>query len=98
VLIPRDKEIISRFMESVAQFERIVNDSDFIKLERLSEEDIIGTTSKQGLLEQYLVFQERGNTMQDIALGGEEVRIGNKGFVCIRPIPMICLGISRNPL
>jgi hypothetical protein len=45
-------------MESVAQFERIVNDSDFIKLERLSE-DIIGTTSKQGLLEQYLSLSER---------------------------------------
>jgi hypothetical protein len=70
-----------------------VNDSDFIKLERLSEEDIIGTTSKQGLLEQYLsLSREEGTPMQDIALGGEEVRIGNKGFVCIRcPIPMICL-------
>jgi hypothetical protein len=37
-------------------------------MERLSEEDIIGTTSKQGLLEQ--LFQEEGTPMQDIALGG----------------------------
>jgi hypothetical protein len=71
VLIPklRDKEILSRFMESVAQFERIVNDSDFIKLERLSEEDIIGTTSKQGLLEQYLSLSERGNTNAGYCFG-----------------------------
>ncbi len=82
VLIPkeiRDKEAIHRFMEAVAQFERIVNDSGFIKLQRLTEEDIIGADGKQGLLEQYLTLsRDAGTPMQDIALGGEEVRIGNK--------------------
>ena len=81
-LIPkeiRDKEAIHRFMEAVAQFERIINDSGLIKLQRLSEEDIIGVEGKQGLLEQYLTLsREAGTPMQDIALGGEEVRIGNK--------------------
>lgn len=81
-LIPkeiRNKETISRFMEAVAQFERIVNDSGFISLERLTKEDIIGTDQKQGLLEQYLTLsKEQGTPMQDIALGTEEVRIGNK--------------------
>ena len=81
-LIPkeiRDKEAIHRFMEAVAQFERIVNDSGFVKLQRMSEEDIIGAEGKQGLLEQYLTLsREAGTPMQDIALGGEEVRIGNK--------------------
>ncbi|TEB41037.1 conjugal transfer protein TraG, partial [Flavobacterium circumlabens] len=75
----RDKETIHRFMETVAQFERIVNDSGFIKLQRLTEEEIIGTDYKQGLLEQYLtLLREAGTPMQDIAIGGEEVRIGNK--------------------
>lgn len=82
VLIPkeiRDKEAIHRFMEAVAQFERIVNDSGFIMLQRLTEEDIIGADGKQGLLEQYLTLsRDAGTPMQDIALGGEEVRIGNK--------------------
>lgn len=82
ILIPkeiRDKEVIHRFMESVAQFERIVNDSGFIRLEQLSEKDIIGDDGKQGLLEQYLTLSnQEGTPMQDIALGGEEVRIGNK--------------------
>ncbi|MDX6187801.1 TraG family conjugative transposon ATPase [Flavobacterium sp. Fl-318] len=81
-LIPkeiRDKEAIHRFMEAVAQFERIINDCGFVKLQRLSEEDIIGVEGKQGLLEQYLTLsREAGTPMQDIALGGEEVRIGNK--------------------
>ena len=81
-LIPkeiRNKETIHRFMEAVAQFERIVNDSGFITLQRLTEDEIIGTDEKQGLLEQYLTLsRESGTPMQDIALGTEEVRIGNK--------------------
>lgn len=81
-LIPkeiRNKETIHRFMEAVAQFERIVNDSGFVSLQRLTEEDIIGTDNTQGLLEQYLTLSKGAATpMQDIALGNEEVRIGNK--------------------
>ncbi|WP_313380465.1 TraG family conjugative transposon ATPase [Proteiniphilum saccharofermentans] len=81
VLIPkeiRDKETVRRFMEAVAQFERIVNDSGFVKMERLTEDDIIGTRDKQGLFEQYLTLsREAGTPMQDIVLGSEEVRIGN---------------------
>ncbi|PWN64161.1 TraG family conjugative transposon ATPase [Chryseobacterium viscerum] len=81
ILVPkeiRDKENISRLMESVSQFERIVNDSGLIKLERLSEEDIIGTKDKQGLLEQYFTLSRQvGTSLQDIALGAEEMRIGN---------------------
>ncbi len=82
VLVPkeiRDKETVRRFMEAVAQFERIINDSGFVKLERLTEDDIIGTGDTQGLLEQYLTLsREAGTPMQDIALGSEDVRIGNK--------------------
>lgn len=81
-LIPkeiRDKETIHRFMEAVAQFERILNDSGFVKLIRLNEEEIIGTDEKQGLLEQYFTLSKEVSTpMQDIALGPEEVHIGNK--------------------
>ncbi|CAD0002283.1 TraG family conjugative transposon ATPase [Flavobacterium salmonis] len=81
-LIPkeiRDKETIHRFMEAVSQFERILNDSGFVKLTRLSEEEIVGTDEKQGLLEQYFTLsRESGTPMQDIVLGTEEVRIGNK--------------------
>lgn len=82
VLIPkeiRDKEVIHHFMEAVAQFERIVNDSTLVHLRRLDEEEIIGTNEKQGLLEQYFTLStEKATSMQDIALAAEEVRIGNK--------------------
>nr|WP_315155643.1 TraG family conjugative transposon ATPase [uncultured Flavobacterium sp.] len=88
-LIPkeiRDKETIHHFMEAVAQFERILNDSGFIKLTRLSEIEIIGTDEKQGLLDQYFTLsREVGTPMQDIALGSEEVRIGNKR-ICLHTL------------
>lgn len=81
-LIPkesRDKEAVHQFMEAVAQFERIVNDSGLVKMVRLTEEDIVGTDEKQGLLEQYLTLSTNDDEpLQDIALGSEEVRIGNK--------------------
>ncbi|PAM94633.1 conjugal transfer protein TraG [Flavobacterium sp. IR1] len=81
-LIPkeiRDKETIHRFMEAVAQFERIINDCGFVKISRMSEDDIIGSEDRQGLLEQYLTLsRETGTPLQDIALGSEEVRVGNK--------------------
>jgi conjugation system TraG family ATPase len=88
-LIPkeiRDKETIQRFMEAVAQFERIVNDSGFIRLERLEEEDIIGSDEKKGILEQYLTLSTReGTPMQDLALAAEELRVGNNR-VCVHTL------------
>lgn len=81
-LIPKEiknKEVIRQFMEAVTQFERIVNDSGLVKLDRLTEGDILGTAERQGLLEQYLTLSKESYTpMQDIAIGAEEVRVGNK--------------------
>ncbi|HZW78619.1 MAG TPA: TraG family conjugative transposon ATPase, partial [Flavobacteriaceae bacterium] len=81
-LIPkeiRNKETVHRFMEAVEQFERIINDSGLVQLERLTEDGITGTKETQGLLEQYLTLsRDAGTPMQDIALGAEEMRIGNK--------------------
>ncbi|MBL7706782.1 MAG: TraG family conjugative transposon ATPase [Taibaiella sp.] len=82
VLIPteiRDRETIHLFMEAVAQFERIINDSGFVRLRRLDEADILGTEDNHGLLEQYLTLSSTpGTPMEDIAIGAEEVRVGNK--------------------
>ncbi len=89
VLIPkemRDKEVTRRFMEAVAQFERIINDSGLVKLERLTEEDIVGSGDRQSLLEQYFTLsKEPGFAMQDIALGAEDMRIGNNR-ICLHTL------------
>lgn len=82
-LIPKeikDRDGMRRFFETVAQFERIMNDGS-VKMQRLSEDDIIGTDNTKGLLEQYFTLSRENNVLQDLGLGAEEIRIGNKKMV-----------------
>lgn len=80
-LIPKDikdKEVISRFLEAVDQFERIINDSGYVHMERMTEDEISGTEEQSGILEQYLTLSRDINpSLQDIKLGSEDMRIGN---------------------
>lgn len=84
-LIPkevRDKEGIRRFLEAVSQFQRIMNDSGLVTMDQLNEIDILGGEGKIGILEQYFTLcREHNPALQDIALGGEELRIGSKRMV-----------------
>ena len=52
-IIPKEvnKESFIQFRESVEQFQKILDDSGFIKLERLTEEELIGTEQAVGLIE-----------------------------------------------
>lgn len=52
-IIPKemqDKEGVSRFLECCEQFERIINDSGFITLTRLTGDEITGTESTAGIM------------------------------------------------
>ena len=74
----RDKETISKFMESVGQFERIVNDSGFIRLEQMTSEEIVGTKENPGIVEKYFSLSlEDTTTLRDIQLNPEDMRIGD---------------------
>ena len=87
-ILPKEvnRESTAKFLEAVEQFERIINDSGYITLQRLSDEDIVGSASKAGILEQYLsLSQDSSTTLQDIALGDEFLRIGNKR-VCLHTL------------
>lgn len=87
-ILPKEvnRESTAKFMEAVELFERIINDSGYITLQRLSDDDIVGSTSKAGILEQYLSFsQDSATILQDIALGDELLRIGNKR-VCLHTL------------
>jgi conjugation system TraG family ATPase len=44
--------LLQEFIDAVAQFERILNDSGFVDLRRLSEDEITGTSKTTGVLEQ----------------------------------------------
>ena len=47
-------EIVVKFMESVEQFERIINDTGHICLRRLSDDEILGTDTSSGIIEKYM--------------------------------------------
>lgn len=80
-LIPkeiRDKDSVQSFLEATTQLEKIVNDSGLIRLIKLSEEDIIGSDDKSGLLEQYLTLSpSKRGSLQDIAISSDQVRVGD---------------------
>ena len=88
-LIPKDiedKEAVAKFLEAVDQFERIINDSDHLKLTRLTEEEIIGTEEKAGLLDRYFSLSERGHaSLEDIRLGADLVRVGDQ-MLCLHTL------------
>lgn len=74
----RDKEAISRFLEAVGQFESIINDSGFIKLRRLTDDEITGTADKAGLIEKHFALSQSDTTvLKDIQLNPEGMRIGD---------------------
>lgn len=80
-IIPKEvnKETMTKFLESVEQFERIVNDSGFITLSRMSGEQITGTPKESGVLEKYFALSMGGTTsLEDIELGADTLRIGDK--------------------
>ena len=80
-IIPKEvnKDTATRFLEAVGQFERIVNDSGFIRLERLTDDEITGTPDKPGIIEKYFSLSlEDTASLEDMELGADALRIGDK--------------------
>lgn len=80
-IVPKEvnKDTTNRFLEAVGQFEQIVNDSGFIKLKRLTSDEITGTDNQAGLIEKYFSLSLENNTsLEDMELGADGMRIGEK--------------------
>ena len=56
-----NREEVAKFMEAVDQFERIINDDDRIRLIRMTEEELVGTKEKSGLLDRYFSLSDTGH-------------------------------------
>ena len=82
----RDKETVSLFLESVDQFERILNDSAFNRLERLTTDEIVGTPQQAGLIEKYFsLSQQDTTTLKDIQMSASKMRIGDN-TLCVHTL------------
>ena len=80
-ILPKElnHEMIVRFMESVDQFERILNDTGYIHLKRMQDDEIVGTADKAGLIEKYfsLSIDDSVACLEDVDLSSKEMRIGD---------------------
>lgn len=75
-----------KFIEAVDQFERIINDTEQLKLIRLTETELIGTKEKGGLLDKYFsLSDEHPASLEDIRLGADLLRIGDN-MLCLHTL------------
>ncbi|MFR3216433.1 MAG: TraG family conjugative transposon ATPase [Dysgonomonas mossii] len=88
-IIPKemqDKDTAVKFLESCEQFERIINDSGFISITRLGNDEIVGTDKEAGIIEKYFSLSQEDTTcLQDIELASGEMKIGDK-FLCLHTL------------
>lgn len=88
-LVPKelqDKETATKFLEACGQFERIVNDSGFVRVTRLTNEEIVGTEASAGIVERYLSLSQDDTTcLKDMSLGAGEMKIGDK-YLCLHTL------------
>lgn len=87
-IIPKEvnKDTSVKFLEAVGQFERIMNDSGFITLTRISSDEITGTDEKAGLIEKYFALSLDDTTcLQDMELGADGLRVGSK-HICLHTL------------
>ena len=76
----RDTDVVTRFLEAAEQMERILNDSGLVRVERLTEAEIVGTANDAGLLTRYFALSDERQTVvnEDIRLDPGMMRIGDK--------------------
>lgn len=87
---------MQEFLDGAAQFERILSDSGFVKLKRLSDSDLCGAHEKPGLLERYcfLLSPQDKPIIRDIHLQ-EGLRIGDQhcqlySLADVEDLPSLC--------
>ena len=76
----RDTDVVTRFLEAAEQMERILNDSGLVRVERLTEAEIVGTADDAGLLARYFALSDERRPVvnEDIRLDPGVMRIGDK--------------------
>lgn len=87
-IIPKEvnKDASVKFLEAIGQFERIMNDSGFVRLTRITSDEIMGTEENPGLIEKYFSLSLDDTTcLEDMELGADGLRIGNKQ-VCLHTL------------
>jgi len=80
-LVPKDtltEQRMQEFLDSVGQFERILQDSGFVKLRRIKNEELTGSSSKAGLLERYSFLSTTSQPLLKDIHFKDEMRVGDQ--------------------
>lgn len=90
-----DPVFIQEFLDACGQFRQIMEDSSFVKMERLSEEDLWSSEKKIGLLEQYCFLNDNNRkVIRDIEfkdtlhIGGQHCQLFTLGSA--EELPSFC--------
>lgn len=73
-----NSEAFNRFADTMLQFDQIINDSGYIRLTKLTDDEILGTNEQPGIIQKYLSLSSNSNCLDDIELLPDHVRVGNK--------------------
>ncbi|WP_431844439.1 TraG family conjugative transposon ATPase [Pedobacter anseongensis] len=77
--IATNKILVDEFLDSVGQFKRVLEDSGFLALNRLGDDELAGSANFPGVLEKYCFLLGEGEApvIRDIHLR-DEIRVGDK--------------------
>jgi len=82
----QDRELVMKFLDSVGQFEKIINDSGYLKISRFTSEEIIGSQFKAGVIEKYFSLSQNEDTvLNDISISDAQMRIGDN-LLCLHTL------------
>ncbi|SDE88245.1 Bacteroides conjugation system ATPase, TraG family [Mucilaginibacter pineti] len=72
--------LVQDFMDSCGQFKQILEDSGFVKMTRLRDDDIYSHKRKMGILERYcfLAEEEDNFIVKDLQFAGDKIQIGGQ--------------------
>jgi conjugation system TraG family ATPase len=72
--------MVQDFMDSCGQFRQIMEDSGFVKMTRLRDDDLYSHKRKMGVLERYcfLAEEEDNFIVKDLQFAGDQIQIGGQ--------------------
>ena len=82
----KDREAVTKFMDAVGQFASIMGESGYVRVHRLTDDEITGTDKEAGIIEKYFsLSQTDTTTLQDITLKADEMKIGDN-YLCLHTL------------
>ncbi len=78
--LPLNANLLQDFLDSCGQFRQILEDSGFVKMTRLPEDDLYSHQRKMGVVERYcfLAEEEDNFIVKDIQFSGEKIQVGGQ--------------------